>query len=376
MADKRMNIPLLVPDMPSAEELLPYLKQIDENRRYTNFGPLVREYENKLSTWLGERSGRDVHAVTVNSGTAALELGLSALNLQPGARVLLPGITFVASATAITRMGFEPVFTDIDEQSWLLTPEIARGVIKHIDIDAVMPVATFGVPHDAGEWDAFTADTGIPVLIDAAAALSSQNVGETTLCAYSLHATKPLGVGEGGVVAASDYKFFESIRTLSNFGLEKTGLANHRLGTNAKLSEYHAAVGLVQLARRAVLKEQHQYLVQLYRQQLEKPSINITTQLGWGEHLSFPLPVLTNQPASDIERHLSASGIASRAWYCPSLVHHPVFTSAKRLNINGQAELEVSQRLGCHLVGLPFHTRISAKEIQQVVNTLEEGLAV
>ncbi len=280
MPESGVTIPLLVPDMPSAEELLPYLKQIDENRWYTNFGPLVQEYEGKLSNWLTERSGRDVHAVTVNSGTAALELGLSVLNLKPGARVLLPGITFVASATAITRMGFEPVFTDIDNDSWLLTPELARGVIQYTNIDAVMPVATFGVPHDEAQWDQFTADTGIPVLIDAAAALASQNVGETTHCAYSLHATKPFGVGEGGVVASGDNESIDRIRVLSNFGLEKRGLANHQRATNAKLSEYHAAVGLLQLSRQNKLSTNHQHIVSLYRQQIHSVTAEVVTQMG------------------------------------------------------------------------------------------------
>ena len=368
------TIPLLVPDMPTAEELLPYLKRIDENKWYTNFGPLVQEYEASLSSWLSKRSGRDAYAVTVNSGTAALELGLSVLNLKPGAKVLVPGITFIASATAVTRMGFIPVFSDIDESSWLLTTTIARSVIEYEHIDAVMPVATFGVPHDLKAWDDFTKETGIPVLIDAAAALSSQNIGATTLCAYSLHATKSLGVGEGGVLITSNKSQADWIRMLSNFGLDNKGMAELKHGTNAKLSEYHAAVGLAQLSRLTYLKNNCSKLVSKYKLALAPFSDKISFQAGWGGSLVFTLPLRTEQPALSINQQFKRRDIQTRSWYCPPLTMHPAFMGKKKAAVASPDMLLNAEYLGCHLIGLPFHAQLSEGDFEKIIESLSTCL--
>src|SRR5688572_20188916 len=105
------RIPLLLPSMPSADALLPFLRRIDANRHYTNFGPLCLEFE----AWLAQRApARDGGwaVTTMANATLALELALQAFDLAPGARVLLPAITFVASATAVLRRGLVPVIAD------------------------------------------------------------------------------------------------------------------------------------------------------------------------------------------------------------------------------------------------------------------------
>src|SRR5689334_13977749 len=101
------RIPLLVPDMPSADELLPYLRRIDASRWYTNFGPLVDELERELRESLGEAS--QAALTTVANCTLGLELALAASGLAPGARVLLPALTFVATGMAVRRAGYTPV---------------------------------------------------------------------------------------------------------------------------------------------------------------------------------------------------------------------------------------------------------------------------
>jgi len=196
------RIQLLVPDLPSADELLPWLERIDKNRWYTNFGPLVIELEHALTKRLAGCSSagpqKDIRLVTVNSGTAAIELAILALALPEQSRVLLPAFTFPATCTAVQRAGLHPVFSDVDEQNWTLTPDIAHAALRHIRFDLVLPVAAFGCPQPADEWDEFSRETGIPVLIDAAAAFDNQDIGNRCVVAFSLHATKTFGVGEGG----------------------------------------------------------------------------------------------------------------------------------------------------------------------------------
>ena len=366
-------IQLLIPDMPRREALSDYLRQIDDNRWYSNFGPLLQQYEQALAHWFNERGTYQSHVVTVNSGMAALTLGLSALGMTPGARVLLPAIGFVACAHAVIQLGCRPVFTDVDQASWLLTPDIARQVMNHTKIDAVMPVASFGVSHDVKQWDQFTADTGIPVLIDAAGALAGQDIGQTTLCAYSLHATKPFGVGEGGLIVGHDQQQIADIRRCSNFGL-RDGVAWDRYATNAKLSEYHAAVGLAQLQRRSVITKNYYQRVAWYRILLDRLSDQVVMQSGWGEQISFQLPVRIDRPTTSIQAYFQQVAIACRSWYGPPLYQHPAFVTYDRVNTDGTQQLTVSQQLSRHLLGLPFYTQITQQDINSVVRHLEWAL--
>jgi len=116
----------LVPDLPSAAELLPWLQRIDANRWYTNGGPLVREFEQRL----GEFMGGGASCVTLSSGMSALELGLLALGIGAGKRVLLPALTFPATALAVSRCGAEPVLCDVAAGTWSMTPAIAREAVR------------------------------------------------------------------------------------------------------------------------------------------------------------------------------------------------------------------------------------------------------
>lgn len=201
MDDSTDWVPLLVPDMPSPETLMPWLERMHSARHYSNFGPLVRELESEFA----RRFDMPLDSLTtVSNATLGLELVLQALELAPKSRVLLPAFTFVATATAVIRAGHVPVLADVDPESWMLTPDIARAACADTRVDAVLPVATFGMPHDMQAWQRFEESTGLPVVIDAAAAYGSQwlQKAQGTLV-FSLHTTKSLPAGEGGLVVST-----------------------------------------------------------------------------------------------------------------------------------------------------------------------------
>ena len=257
-------LPLLVPDMPSPHELLPWLERMHSARHYSNFGPLVRELESVFAQQFGIA---DEQLTTVANATQGLELVLQALDLAPSSRVLLPALTFVATATAVLRAGHQPVLADVDPQTWMLTPEIARAACEAMRIDAVLSVAAFGMPHDMQAWQQFERDTGLPVVIDAAAAYGSQwlKEAEGTLV-FSLHTTKSLPAGEGGLVVSTRPGLAAKVRQLSNFGINlnpAVGMpvgALASLGSNAKMSEYHAAIGLRSLQKWELRAQQRRAL--------------------------------------------------------------------------------------------------------------------
>src|ERR1700722_8869493 len=160
----------VIPDMPSADELLPFLREIDANRWYSNFGPLVSRFEEQLSAYLascGDNArGGDIHLTSVMSCYHALQIGLQLLHLPKKANVLVPAVTFPACPLAVRHAGAEAVLADVDAESGQLTPKTAWRIAEKMPIHAVMPVAVYGVPVPAKEWDQFTEDTGIPVIID------------------------------------------------------------------------------------------------------------------------------------------------------------------------------------------------------------------
>ncbi len=355
----------LIPDLPEAEALLPLLRQIDANAWYSNFGPLVHRYEEKLGALTGAQA-LGGEAVTLSSGTAALVLGLRALDLPAGSRVLLPAFTFAATLLAVREAGLVPVLGDVDEEDWTLTPEIARALCKRHDIQLVLPVGSLGAALPVERWDDFIDSTGVRVLIDAAAGLGVQRVGRSTPVAYSLHATKPLGIGEGGVFATADATLAERVRRSSNFGF--VGGAIAQPGLNAKMSEYAAAVGLVQLDRWPELHSLRQGFWRTYREALaELPGVQVQKLA----HAPAMLLVRHAAGASAMQAVCAAAGIETRRWYLPPLHRHPAFSTVEVRGPEDDVRLPVTDALKNEALGLPFHMRLRPEDIEAVVTTLQ-----
>lgn len=365
------RIPLLVPRMPKTDRLIAYLEQIDQNQWYTNFGPLSRELERKVIEDGSQDLGLE-NITTVSNCTVGLELALQAFNLQPGARVLIPAITFVATATAVLRVGMVPVLSDIDPQTWVLTPEIAEEATRQGHIDAVMPVSTFGYAHDASAWDRFSEKTGIPVVIDAAGAYGNQGVGQLTDVVFSFHATKSFGAAEGGAVLSSSASRIKAIRRLANFGIDTANGQLCDVGTNAKMSEYHCAIGLASFDEWEETKRVRRGLFQRYQSLLHKACPELCHQAkdpnGIYPLMSVALPKGIN--AEQVQNELAKRAIETRRWYSPSLHVHPALESAPRAN-----SLAVATDLGTRIIGLPFFMELSDAQMAYVCDSLKQVLA-
>jgi dTDP-4-amino-4,6-dideoxygalactose transaminase len=369
MNDHQMNrIQLLKPDIPPVDEILPYLRQIDASRWYTNFGPLV----NRLEQRLADAFGAPVPSVvTTSSCTLGLELSLAALGLAPGARVLVPALTFVATAAAVLRAGCVPVLADVNEQTWLMDPAVAHDVLARLDLDCVMPVTTFGCRQPADVWDRFTRTTGIPVVIDAAGAFGNQEIGELTAAVFSFHATKALGIGEGGLVAARNQAWVEQVRRLSNFGIDLSTGVSTMVGTNAKMSEYHAAVGLAALDRWSDRKTRRQHLAAAYGAALRThcPQVRLQARPSDGSYTIMQLLLPVGVGAGEVALRLRTQGIETRAWYQPLLDQHPAFS---RCVVDG--DLPVARMLAPRMLGVPFHLELDQATVGRICAALSSTL--
>lgn len=362
-------IPLFSPDMPTTDDLIPYLREIDCDHWYSNFGPKLNKFETLLAAHF-QVSKNCIS--TSSSATTGLMMALKALtlNFELGGRkrfrCLLPAWTFVASAQAVLEAGGLPLFCDVSGGSGALTPEIVEKYLscsEAIVPDVVMAVAPFGAAVEVAEWDAFSLRTGIPVVIDAAASFFSVVPGIAPVI-VSLHATKVFGVGEGGVIISQNASLIEKIHQISKFGFSKTRVAIIR-GGNYKLSEYHAAVGLAQFERLSHLKARYLRVKDIYLNELSNID-NISVLGDPGRLISSTLNVLVNNgSAKNAVQKLRMQGIGASIWWEDTLHRNPVFMEGAVVG-----ELPVSDDMYDRVFGLPFHSKLTIDEIRCVLRAI------
>jgi dTDP-4-amino-4,6-dideoxygalactose transaminase len=349
-------IPVARPRLPDAAAILPFLERIDAVRIYSNFGPLVREFEAGLGQHF---SVEPQEVVTCANATLGLAAALQAV-ARPGGRCLMPSWTFCASAHAARAAGLTPVFLDVDPKTWCLTTAIAEAALATGGpAAAVMPVAAFGAPVDPHAWDQFSERTGVPVVIDAAGAFPGQEIGRSP-CVISLHATKCLGVGEGGLVAARNPQLIAEILRVTNFGFFGERRAR-RLGGNSKMSEYAAAVGLAALAEWPKTRERWRSVASRY-----------WTLLGLSNRFHSPLKgqittslvVDLGVPQASVADDLRHRAIDTRCWYGAGCHREPAFADCPA------TRLPATETLAERTLGLPFFLDMTDSQIETVVDEL------
>lgn len=343
-ADPARPIAVHRPSLPAAEALLPYLRRIDANRWYSNMGPLVVELAERLEDRFGTPRG-SVHPVA--NATLGLTLALLALTDGRPGLCLHPAWTFVATAHAARLAGLTPFLADVDAASQQLTPALARAALAAAPgpVAAVVAVGPHGAPVDWDGWRAFRAETGVPVVVDAAAGFDSVRVGDVP-AVVSLHATKALGVGEGGLVCCADGDLIAQVVRRANFGFlgSRDALV---VGTNAKMSEYHAAVGLAALdawadTRAAFARVQTRLAAALAGRR------DVRCPPGCGESwVSSTFCVQVTAPLEPLMRDLAEAGIETRRWWGGGVHSHAAFARCPRL------PLPVTDALAASTLGLP-----------------------
>ena len=366
-AREREPIPVLVPVLPGTDALIPYLRRIDQSNFYSNYGPLWKEFRGRLIARLATQTDVEgIHVAFTCNGTAAVELGLRSRALADRRYCLMPSYTFIASAHAVCNAGLTPYLTDVDPYSLVLTPEIAESALRLLPEPpaAVLVISAFGAPVDILGWQEWERIYGIPVVFDAAAAVTSLDTVGPQPLAVSLHATKVLGIGEGGAVVSTDPALIERITAMSGFGYLGDSRTSVLRGGNYRISEYTAAVGLAALdgldAKMATLRG----VVAQYRDRLVNSPIRLQKAVGetW-----VTMTLNTTLPSSHITETLArfdATGIQWRRWWGLGCHTHPAFESLPAL------DLEVTRELAPRIVGVPCHTRLTSQSVADVCDCL------
>lgn len=263
-----INNPIYVtqPVLPELDDFIPYLEQIWKNKILTNGGPLHQQLEKELCEYL------DVPFISLfNNGTIALVTALQALDLQEGSEVITTPYTFVATAHSIIWNKLRPVFVDIDLQTSNIDPAKVEAAITEKTV-AILPVHCYGIPCDVNRLQILADKYNLKLIYDAAHAFGVKHQGQSLLnfgdmSIISFHATKVFNTFEGGAIVSHTAEMKQRIDQLKNFGIvDETTISDVSL--NGKLSEVHAALGLLQLKTIDQTLEARNKIDILYRQLL------------------------------------------------------------------------------------------------------------
>ncbi|MGH6847336.1 MAG: DegT/DnrJ/EryC1/StrS family aminotransferase [Methylocella sp.] len=300
---------LVVPDLPAPAEYLPLLDEIQENGWYSNFGPLIRRLESQLLATIGA-TGES--CVTCCNATAGLWAALLATGRT--GQVLLPAFTFPASLGAVRAAGMTPVVADVDAETWTLAENLLDRALVEAGASVVMLVAPFGIRSNFEAELAICRARGAAVVIDNASGLGSprpaKGFGEEVFEVFSMHATKPFGVGEGGVIFAHR-THDAALRSALNFALNS-------------MSEFHAAVGIVQSAQIGAIVSRRQAFADNYRERLAHyPEIVCPKDMNSAPWQVFPVLLPSVTAAESLIETVAAAGVEIRRYYRPSLSRWP-----------------------------------------------------
>ena len=361
------------------EEKQEVIKVLDENALTSasrNGGKRVQEFESSLRTFLNVK-----HAISVNSGTAALHAALLALDIKTGDEVLLPSFTFVATANSVIASGAKPVFVDINTKDYTIDlHDLKRKISKKSK--AIIPVHLYGHPSDLCELNEIANQYSLYIIEDACQSLGSlyknkQTGTFGTMGCFSMYASKVLTAGEGGAIVTNDDKLADTLKMIRNHGMVE-GYDTQILGLNYRLPELSAAIAKIQMKKlKTILNLRRQnslLLTNLLETIISKYNIKIPEEdqikkFNWYLYtLAFNNP--NNITLRDyIKKKLIENGIGVAVYYDPPVHKTPFY---QKFSMNN--DLQNTNWSSKHVLSLPVHPGVTEMDIQNMVNVLKKEL--
>ena len=348
-------IPVTKPFSPPIEEYNELLNGVWQRNWFTNNGPLVNELELKLKRYLGLK-----HLLYVSNGTIAIQIALKALNITK--EVITTPFSYVATTSSIVWEGCTPVFVDIDPETFNIDPtKIEAAITEHTK--AILATHCFGNPCDVEAIKTIADKYGLKVIYDAAHCFGTKYKGESIfkwgdVSTTSFHATKLYHTVEGGAIFTEDPDLLKQMAWRRNFG--HNGPEDfHGAGINGKNSEFHAAMGIVNLDYidkiLASRKEQSAiYDKMLHKANVKKPKVDSQTEFN---HAYYPMVFESHELMIQVKKSLELKEIFPRRYFYPSL---------SSLNYVGENHTPISDDIASRILCLPLFFELSECEIEMV----------
>lgn len=344
--------------MPPMEEYIKYLEEIWDSSRLTNQGPILKKFESTLREYLDIKN---LHFVI--NGTIALQLVIKALDLENSDIITTP-FSYVATTSAILWEKCNPIFVDIDRNTLCIDADkIEASITKNTK--AILAVHVFGYPCDVEKIEEIAKRNNLKVIYDAAHAFgvkyngkSLLNYGDVSICSF--HSTKLFHTIEGGCVFLRDPVLSEKIDLMKRFGHH--GDEHYFLGTNAKASEFQAAMGLCNFKYLKEIINSRMKLSQLYDDLLGKRFYKFSSKLEYN-YAYYPLVFEKEEQVLKLLDLLNAQNIFPRRYFHPSLNKLPY--------LNGKQSCPVSEDISSRILCLPLYPGLSKDVVVRICESIK-----
>jgi dTDP-4-amino-4,6-dideoxygalactose transaminase len=329
-------------------------------------GPRVAQLEEKFAALCGVK-----HAIATSNGTTALHLALLANGVGPGDEVITVSFTFMATVSTILMTGARPVFVDIEADTFNINPALIEAAITP-RTKAILLVHLYGYPCDMAPIMALAEKHGLKVIEDACQAVGATYHGQTTgsfgAGTFSLYATKNLMTGEGGMITTNDDALAEKCRLMRQHGMKRR-YYHDMLGYNYRMTDLHAAIGVVQLDRLADFTARRCFNAAYLNAKIETDAV-LTPQVkdGYG-HVWHQYTVRVNgRGARDAAvQHLTECGVGTGIFY-PVPAHQQGYVR----EMLGDVNLPVTEQLAREVISLPVHPQLTQSDLEQIVAAVNQ----
>ena len=351
------------------DELADTLAELIDSSAFVN-GPAVGQFESEFAEYCGS-----THAVGLASGLDALRLGLVCLGVEPGSKVVVPAMTFVATWEAVSQAGAVPHPVDISERDDCLDPEATEASISSA-VSAVMPVHLFGQLADVAALEAIASKAGIPLVEDAAQAHGAERGGRRAggsshVAGFSFYPAKNLGaMGDAGALTTDDAELAARMRALREHGQYEKYL-HDEIGWTARLDTLQAAVLSRKLALLDGWNVQRRAVAAQYLESLDGVGDLVLPPVADPDGHVWHLFVVRTADPEGLSEHLRREGVGCGRHY----PQPPHLSDAYAHLGHREGEFPVAERLARECLSLPMFPSMRPEQVERVVESVESWFA-
>jgi perosamine synthetase len=368
---KAIHIPVAQPALVGNERK--YVLDCIDSNWISSKGKYIDLFEDTFADFC-----RTKHAIACTNGTIALHLALLGLNIGPGDEVLVPTMTYIATANAVLYCGATPVLVDSEEETWNIDPnKVAEKITPRTK--AIIPVHLYGHPCDMDPILIIAKDHNIHVIEDAAEAHGALYKGKhvgglSDLATFSFFGNKVVTTGEGGMVTTNDSDLAKRIRQLRGQGQDPNRLYWFPIvGYNYRITNIAAAIGLAQMEKIDWHIARHRQIAEWYHEYLVgTQELILPVEKAWAYNIYWLYSVVLSDKSKVtrdvVRKRLSDKGIETRPFFYPMHILPPYIHLAR-----GQ-DFPVADRLSANGINLPTWADLTREQVEYVSQTLVEAL--
>lgn len=368
----KIKIPITKPYLGEEEKEL--VSQVIDSG-WVSQGPRVAEFEEIFAGYVGAR-----HAVATTSCTTALHAALSVSGIGSGDEVIVPSLSFIASANAVMHCGAKPVFVDIDTETCNINAESIEEFVTE-KTKAIMPVHQMGLPADIDVIKDMAERYGLEIIEDAACAIGSEYKGKRvgghgTIACFSFHPRKVITTGEGGMITTDNPEIAERLRMFRHHGMSVSDLERHhaesviienylQIGYNYRMTDMQAAMGIVQMQRLPEILKKRYDIAGRYNEAFSKISclrVPVVPEYARHNYQSYWLEILGSAPLgrNELMERLLEKGISTRRGIM-AIHQEPCYKQFK-------VKLPGTERITENTIILPLYPSMTDEEVQYVID--------